>query len=351
MEGNTLNLQHTKGYSQYKEKIKISIIISAYNEGKLPRRCLMSVLSQTYKDLEIIVIDDGSTDDTAEILDAFAMKDTRIVAVHQANVGLVEVREKGISLATGDFIGFVDGDDTIQPDMYERLLDNALKYNADISHCGMLYCFADGRRKPMRGLGTLCIMDNIEGQIQLLKGTVFEPSLCNKLYSAKLLRNSCLDKSITNNEDLLRNFVLFKRAKSSVYEDFCGYLYWRRENSMSNNNRQIEIWNDILEARRLIVENSADGVREAAESSWILALIAAYNSLLGLEDETSSHMRCVYRKQLMDNKEYFSHLDRKYVYLAELIIRAPAIYFVMQRVHQVIVRYRIKQSARKASRK
>lgn len=351
MEGNTLNLQNTKICSQYEKKVKISIIISAYNEGKLLQRCLMSVLSQTYKNLEIIVIDDGSTDDTAEILDAFAKKDNRIIAVHQVNAGLVEVREKGISLATGDFIGFVDGDDTIQPDMYERLLDNAIKYNADISHCGMLYCFADGRRKPMHGLGTLCVMDNIEGQIQLLKGNVFEPSLCNKLYFAKLLKNSCLDKSITNNEDLLRNFVLFQRAKLSVYEDFCGYLYWRRENSMSNNNRQIEIWNDILKARRLIVENSAESVRGAAESSWILALIAAYNSLLGTKDKTSRHMCYAYRKQLKDNKECFAYLDRKHAYLAELIIKAPTIYYVMQRVHQVIVRHRIRKSARKANRK
>ena len=110
----------------------ISVIVAAYNVAPWLSRCIESILAQTYKNLEIILIDDGSTDETSNIIDCYAKKDPRIVAVHQKNAGLVAVRDNGIELATGEFMAFVDGDDALDPDMYERLLNNAEKYDADI---------------------------------------------------------------------------------------------------------------------------------------------------------------------------------------------------------------------------
>ena len=212
--------------------IKISVIIPAYNVVEWLERCLDSVLSQTYTNLEVLLIDDGSTDGTAVIVDDYAQKDGRIVAVHQKNAGLVAVREKGITLATGEYVSFVDGDDVIEPDFLARLLANAINYDADISHCGMKYCFYDGRVKLHYGTGEVIAFDNTSGVRELLQGQKIEPSLCNKLYRREILENSCLDTSVTNNEDLLRNFILFGRANKSVFEDFCGYQYWRRVESM-----------------------------------------------------------------------------------------------------------------------
>ena len=112
---------------------KISIIVPAYNVAKWLPRCLNSLIRQSYKELEIIVINDGSTDETGNIIDEFAKKDERIIAIHQENKGLIAVREKGISIASGMYIGFVDGDDSVLPEMYERLIHNAIRYNASIS--------------------------------------------------------------------------------------------------------------------------------------------------------------------------------------------------------------------------
>lgn len=116
--------------------IKISIIIPVYNIAEYLPRCLDSVLVQTHKNLEIIVVDDGSIDSSKDVINAYAEKDSRIVAIFKENSGVSDTRNKGLEIATGDYIGFVDGDDYIEPDMYEILLKNALKYNADISHCG-----------------------------------------------------------------------------------------------------------------------------------------------------------------------------------------------------------------------
>ena len=160
------------------ETVKISVIIPAYNVEPWIEACLESVCNQTYRDLEIIVIDDGSTDKTGAIIDSYANKDRRIVVTHQENSGLVAVRELGIKIASGQYIGFVDGDDTVEPDMYERLLTNAISYQADISHCGMLFCTADGQENPHYGTGTIRVQNNYQGQKELLEGVQIEPSLC-----------------------------------------------------------------------------------------------------------------------------------------------------------------------------
>ena len=99
----------------------ISVIVPAYNIAPWLPRCLDSILAQTYKNLEIIVIDDGSTDSTSRIIDEYAKKDSRIVAVYQDNAGLVSVRNTGIEMARGDWVGFVDGDDAIDRGFYQML--------------------------------------------------------------------------------------------------------------------------------------------------------------------------------------------------------------------------------------
>ena len=200
-----------------KNNILISIIVPAYNVEQWIERCLDSIRNQTYRNLEIIVIDDGSTDKTPEILESYSQKEERIIVVHQENSGLAIVREKGIAMAKGDYVGFVDGDDVIESNMYERLLNNAIKYHADISHCGIKYCFYDGRVKMHWGTGDIKVFDRDTGIKELLSAEIIEPSLCNKLYKRELLYNSCLDVTIVNYEDLLRNFVLFQRAEKTIY--------------------------------------------------------------------------------------------------------------------------------------
>lgn len=325
----------------------ITIIVPAYNvEAWLPR-CLDSVLAQTYANLEVLVINDGSTDGTEAIIDTYAKSDQRVVAIHQANAGLIEVRETGIQLAKGEYIGFVDGDDTIEPDMFKRLLNNALKYDAAISQCGMLYCFYDGRKKPMHGTGKLTVYSRSDGCRALLHGEDMEPSLCNKLYRREILKESCLDRSVMNNEDLLRNFVLFSRADRSVLEDFCGYHYWRRAGSMSNDGFQAKRCQDLVRARSLILENAEDDLRSAAMQSYVNALISCYNSAVGVRTEDACGLRGECKKNLGMIRGELSLLP-KGLYLRALgILNLPWAYHAVIRFHNVQVKRRIKLNAAK----
>ena len=125
------------------ESVLISIIVPAYNIENYIGRCLDSLLHQVYEKLEIVVVNDGSIDDTGRIIDQYADMDQRIVPLHKANGGVFSARLAGIEKATGEYIGFVDGDDYIEPEMFGRLLKNAMKYNTDISHCGYQMVFPD----------------------------------------------------------------------------------------------------------------------------------------------------------------------------------------------------------------
>ena len=115
---------------------KLSVIVPAYNNALWLPRCLDSILSQTYSDLEVLVVDDGSKDNTPEVLREYEARDSRIRGIRKENGGVTSARLRGLAEATGDWIGFVDADDEIEPQMYGRLMENARKYHADISHCG-----------------------------------------------------------------------------------------------------------------------------------------------------------------------------------------------------------------------
>ena len=307
-------------------EIKISVIVPAYNVAPWLERCVDSILQQSYPNLEVLLIDDGSNDGTAAIVDACAAKDPRVVAVHQSNAGLVAVREKGIALATGEYVSFVDGDDLIEPDFLERLLKNALSYNADISHCGMKYCFYDGRVKLHYGTGEILTLDRITGVNELLYGSKIEPSLCNKLYRRELLKDSCLDPDIVNNEDLLRNFVLFSRAECSVFEDFCGYQYWRRAESMSNTGFSEKVCRHVLRARFLILENAALSVLPAARQAYLHALISSYNATIGEPSDAAEEISHFCKAELKRQKSALSSLPRGLSLRAIAILRVPIVY-------------------------
>ena len=113
----------------------ISVIIPAYNVAPWLPRCLDSVLAQTYSKLEIIVVDDGSADNTRQVMEDYAARDGRIRPIFKENGGVTSARLAGVAAATGEWVGFADGDDAIDPDMYRHLLENAHAYGADISHC------------------------------------------------------------------------------------------------------------------------------------------------------------------------------------------------------------------------
>ena len=236
------------------ETYKVSVIVAAYNIEKYIARCLDSILNQTYKNLEIIVVNDGSSDNTGEIIDKYSEKDIRIKVIHKENSGVSSARNKGLDMSTGDYIGFVDGDDTIEPDMYELLVSNAINYTADISHCG--YKLIEGQEEIlMHGTNQIIIQDRKKGILDLLDGSMVEPGIWNKVFKRSIIEGIRLDESIKINEDLLFNMLLFNKSSKSVFHDVTKYNYIKRDESATtsslNNIRKItdprNVYNKILE--------------------------------------------------------------------------------------------------------
>ena len=227
---------------------KISIIIPAYNIVQFLGRALDSVLAQTYDNIEVIVVDDGSTDGTGVVVDEYAAKDQRVVAIHKENGGVSSARMAGITASTGKWIGFVDGDDYVEPEMFEHLLKNALDYNADISHCGYQMVFPDGHIDMYYNTGRMENLNREEGLKALLRGDYLEPGLWNKIYRREIVmgfENSPLwDSSIRINEDVLMNYILFSRVERSFYEDIPFYHYMLRKGSAATS-RQPKLFKTI----------------------------------------------------------------------------------------------------------
>lgn len=241
----------------------ISIIVPAYNIAPYLERCIDSILAQTHRELEIIVVNDGSTDDTGAILDRRAAADIRIKAIHKENGGVSSARIRGIAAASGDYIGFVDGDDYVEAEMFSHLLKNALDQDADISHCGYQMVFPDGHIDRYYGTGKFLIQDHDTGLMDLLSGTFVEPSPCNKLCRREIVlgfeHSPLWDSTLKFNEDVLMNYIFFSRAKKSVYEDIPFYHYILRSGSAATSKKKhYQIRDPRIVMERILGDISAD---------------------------------------------------------------------------------------------
>ena len=252
----------------------ISIIIPACNVAPYLARTLDSVLAQSYSNLEVIAVNDGSCDDTAALLDAYSAKDARVRVIHKENGGVTSARLRGVAEAAGEWIGFVDGDDYIEPDMYARLVANALTHNADISHCGYQMVFPN-RTDYYYGTGKLLLHDNTAGLSELLSGRTIEPGLWNKLFHRKLFRDleNLMDCSIKISEDLLMNYWLFKAAGCSVFEDFCPYRYIVRKGSAANSAVNDHLLRDPLRVTHIFLSDCSPEVYPVVYHKLIYSLI------------------------------------------------------------------------------
>lgn len=216
---------------------KISIIIPIYNVEKYIHRCVDSVLAQTYHNTEIILVDDGSLDRCGKICDEYAKIDKRIKVVHKENGGLSDARNAGIEVATGDYIGFVDSDDYISEDMYEKLYSALINNNADMSICSFKYVGEDITAK----------FDNDNSPIKngVLSGSsiLFEKMneqkfwywvvAWNKLYKRELFSDIRFPVGKINEDEFIIHHILLKCDNVACVSDML-YYYVQREGSIMN---------------------------------------------------------------------------------------------------------------------
>lgn len=207
----------------------ISIIIPAYNAEKSIQQTLNSVLAQTHKNIEIIVINDASTDNTLNELQKYAIKDSRIKVINlEENQGVHEARMHGLRASTGQWIGFVDADDYIHPEMYQTMLSDVLNYNADIGMCSVKRVNEQGkliRYAPKFRKNQVVDSNLLENLTQFKLGAAY---LWNRLYSRDVIID-IVDKKFpwrqSLNEDLVINIDCFIKANRIVLNEQAFYSY------------------------------------------------------------------------------------------------------------------------------
>ena len=274
----------------------VSVVVPIYNVEDYLQRCIRSILEQTHQNLEIIAVDDGSTDDSGKIIDRLAASDGRIRVTHKQHGGVTAARIDGARMARGDWISFVDADDILEPQMYEHLLSNAEKYNADISHCGYQMVFPDGHIDYYYNTGHLAQQDKITALEELLSGSRIEPGLCNKLFHKtlfhSLLHGDAVPLDIKINEDLLMNYFLFKEAKQTIYEDVCPYHYMLRKGSAATSRGRNHAA-DPLRVREIIKADARADARiyPAAYSCYMYTLLRTAAQTEWQEERKAAHAR------------------------------------------------------------
>lgn len=213
-------------------QVKISVVVPVYKTQQYLRKCLDSIVTQTWQNLEIILVDDGSPDGCPAICDEYAAHDPRFKVIHQANGGRSIARNTGLAAATGEWLGWVDSDDWIEPDMFQYLLENALKYDADVAVCGK-YDWIGGQRHT-RSWSREQVLDREQALLELIEplGNVMWGQLCDRLIRRSLWDGISfpLDRVF---EDEAVMYRLFARAQRVVCLPEAKYNYFFRQDGAS----------------------------------------------------------------------------------------------------------------------
>ncbi len=282
--------------------LMVSVIIPIYNSEKKLCRCVDSVLSQTYTDFELILVDDGSTDSTPQICDDYALKDKRIKVIHKSNEGVSAARNDGIKIAKGNYITFVDSDDYIDPIFLERALDFVEKYSADVYICGILF---------EKWLNNQIISKRKYGNAQIKKysaKTLLEANEtdyplinisgpCCKLFPRKKLINNNIffNEEMSRGEDSDFNLQVINSMDSFVFDSETFYHYTFNEGETLFNSYR----NDIYEITASVYGNMYDTmIRKQCSKKSIITFKNMYVGLM----IGCIHHYYIYRKK-NNNKE------------------------------------------------
>lgn len=209
---------------------KISVIVPVYKVEPYLCKCLDSIVNQTYRNLEIILVDDGSPDNCGAICDEYAARDERIKVIHKANGGVASARNVGLDAATGEYIGWVDSDDWIEPDMFGRLLKGAEAYDADIVICGRMENYPD-RDVPMNWQQEE-LLDKEQTIAMLVEDDLVRSYLWDKLWKRELFQDIRFPRLMAF-EDMAMMYRLFMKAERVACLPEVLYHYEHRDASLT----------------------------------------------------------------------------------------------------------------------
>lgn len=216
----------------------ITVIVPVYNTGAYIKKCIDSITSQTYDNIEIILVDDGSTDSSPEICDTLAASDSRIKVFHKENGGVSEARNFALDRMSGEYVSFIDGDDFVADDYIECLFNALSENNADISTCGHYRIEIDGTLKQIfkfdENPDKVIINSGKDAITQMFYGQTLSASSCCKLYKRSIFNNLRYPGYIMG-EDTFVAYYALKAAKNVVHTNRALYYYVQHSASVTNN--------------------------------------------------------------------------------------------------------------------
>lgn len=276
--------------------MKLSIIVPVYQVEAHIDECITSILDQTFRDFELILVDDGSLDRCPAICDVYAQKDSRIRVIHQKNQGLSAARNTGLQAARGDYIGFVDSDDFIEASMYEKLLDNLEREKADISVCGRYKVWGDKKIQEQKS-NVYKVMDSAQA-LALMNTNVlgyFDVAAWDKIYKRSCFKGIEFPEGKLC-EDWFVMYKLFFNAHRIVYDSIPLYNYRQRTGSITHGKKVNTLpLAASLEVLNFVRTQQPQYVREA-QFAYVFAGIGVIDNYIEQSSIDRKSIDAVYKK-------------------------------------------------------
>lgn len=234
----------------------VSIIIPVYNVEKYIDRCVESLLNQTYKNIEIILVDDGSIDKSSKMCDEYKKRDNRVVVFHKKNGGVSSARNIGIDVATGYFITFIDGDDYVSNEYIETLLRYQEKNDYDIVVGNAIDFDEFNNQNQFKRLNSPCVLNTNEGIIEFFKCKLFTPVCWGNLYKTENVKKSCFDESMRIAEDGKFLYSQLNLSNNIIVIPELMYFYYIRSTSVVHSGFSEKFYDELNFCKELIELNS-----------------------------------------------------------------------------------------------
>lgn len=286
----------------------VSVILPVYNVEAYLERCIRSVQEQTYPNLEIILVDDGSTDRSSEMCDAFQKEDSRIIVVHKENGGLSDARNQGAAIATGEYITFIDSDDYVTPGYVEYLYYLIEKYSCEVSLCTHTVVFENGKKK-IYGDGTDEVLSSRECLERMLYHDVIDTSAWAKLYRSELVKETPYPKGKLF-EDIGTTYQFFLKSGKVACGYKSQYYYILRSNSIVQGSFNPQKF-DMLEMTDQMARETLTvfpDLKQAVIRRRVYARFSTLNQLQdvpGYQEERTQMIAFIkqYRKEILQNSK------------------------------------------------
>lgn len=299
----------------------ISVIVPIYNVEKYLKRCIDSIVNQSYKNLEIILVDDGSPDKCPCICDEYSKEDSRIKVVHKENGGLSDARNAGLNVASGKYILFIDSDDWIHCDMIKVLYNAIVDEDADIAECKSIKTSEFVEEVYDNNEISITSFTTVEALLSLIKEKPLKQTVWDKLYRREVIENVPFEKG-KYHEDEFFTYQVFGNSKKVVFCDRVFYYYFQREDSIMGEQFSMKRLNAIEGRynRYIYIKNRFPNLTyDAHKSAFFLALYYGQKSLRckdkDVKDKSISTIKKYVKNMLLDSDVFNKYNGKEKIWI------------------------------------